>query len=356
MTTSREGRDVKASHRWSRSAGLVLVVLGLAAPAARATDITNPAQHPAPIDVTIDGQVYRDGADTLPGYDDYACTPIPNVQYDFADDEIQYYDGDGNLITTAHWTEWDRISSYQTWAAQQHAGTPSNTTTTGSGTSTPAPTSTTTTSAGTSAPAATSQAGAGTGTAAPAATSQAGAGATTKTTNSVAKTKGATTKTTSAATSPATKTTSATRKTTRSAAAHGTTTTTAGTPKEATSSHAKKGGTSTASIVKHGTANRHAATAAPTTAADTSAGATSAAPAAAAGAASTARGTAAPAATPGAGGAPKYKLVSDTGAGGVGDTRPVGVGILVAIFALAGVVFLFGSAKRRAFSRRTQHL
>ena len=43
--------------------------------------------------MTIDGQTYRDGADTLPGYDDDACTPIPNVQYDFADNQIQYYDG-----------------------------------------------------------------------------------------------------------------------------------------------------------------------------------------------------------------------------------------------------------------------
>ncbi len=37
------------------------------------------------ITVTIDGQTYHDGLDTLPGYDDEACTPIPNVQYDFAD-------------------------------------------------------------------------------------------------------------------------------------------------------------------------------------------------------------------------------------------------------------------------------
>jgi hypothetical protein len=349
MTTQREGRDVKAFHRRLRSAGLVLVVLGLAAPAARATDITNPAQHPAPIDVTIDGQVYRDGADTLPGYDDYACTPIPNVQYDFADDEIQYYDGDGNLITTAHWTEWDRISSYQTWAAQQHAGTPSNTTATGSGTATPAPTSTTTTSAGASAPVAAGPTTTGAGTSAPATTSPTTTGASTKTINSAAKTKSTATKTTSAATSPAAETQSATRKTTRSTATHGTTsTTTAGTPKTAASSHARKGGASTAAAAKHGTAAKsHAATAAPTTAA---------APPSAAAPATTAQGTAAPSATPSAAGAPKYKLVSDTGAGGVGDTRPVGVGILMAIFALAGVVFLFGSAKRRAFSRRVQHL
>ena len=52
---------------------------------AHAQGITNPAEHPAPITVTIDGQTYHDGLDTLPGYDDEACTPIPNVQYDFAE-------------------------------------------------------------------------------------------------------------------------------------------------------------------------------------------------------------------------------------------------------------------------------
>ncbi len=97
-------------RRVSSRLGLGAVALGAAlfamAPAAGATDITNPADHPYPITVTIDGQTYHDGQDTLPGYDDYACTAIPNVSYDFADNEIDYYDDDGNLITTAHWTEW----------------------------------------------------------------------------------------------------------------------------------------------------------------------------------------------------------------------------------------------------------
>lgn len=83
--------------------------------------ITNPAQHPYYVKVTIDGQTYQDGCDTLPGYDDYACTPIPDVQYDFADNEIFYYDDDGDLLAVAPWTEWSRISSYQTWLAQQQA-------------------------------------------------------------------------------------------------------------------------------------------------------------------------------------------------------------------------------------------
>jgi hypothetical protein len=44
--------------------------------------------------------------------------------------------------------------------------------------------------------------------------------------------------------------------------------------------------------------------------------------------------------------------VSDKGVGGgVGDTRPIGVGILVAVFAVAGLAFLFGSARRRTFGR-----
>lgn len=112
----RSGRIVR--RVLGAASGLVLLA-ALIVPAAHATDITNPAQHPAPITVTIDGQTYHDGLDTLPGYDDYACTPIPDVQYDFADNEILYYDDSGNLLATAHWTEWSRISSYKTWLAQQ---------------------------------------------------------------------------------------------------------------------------------------------------------------------------------------------------------------------------------------------
>jgi hypothetical protein len=85
------------------------------------TAITNPALHPYKVQVTIDGQVYNDGCDTLPGYDDIACTPIPDVQYDFADNLIFYYDDQGDLLDTAPWTEWQRISSYATWEAQQQA-------------------------------------------------------------------------------------------------------------------------------------------------------------------------------------------------------------------------------------------
>ena len=314
-----------AFHRATRSAGLVLssALLGAAlAPAAHATDITNPAANPAPITVTIDGQTYRDGADTLPGYDDYACTPIPNVQYDFSNDEIQYYDGQGTLITTAHWTEWDRISSYQTWVDQQHAGTPSNTnnSTPSSGDATPTPAAT--------GPAATS----------PTATSNATTSPTVKSKSSTTKTKSSTTKATN---SPARTTTSATTTTsaakTKSKRTPSSHRTTSKTPKKATTAHAKQHGAATGSPKKHAAAiTQAAATDATGTAAP--AGASAAAP-------SAAKGAAAPA--PSAAGAPKYKLVSDKGAAAIGDTRPVGVGILVAVFAAAGLAFLIGSARRR---------
>jgi hypothetical protein len=96
---------------------------------AQAQQVTNPAAYPAPTKVTIDGREYSDGLDTLPGYDDEACTPIPNVQYDFESNTIEYYDDGGKLLDSAHWTEWDRISSYDTWKAQQNASTPTPTAT-----------------------------------------------------------------------------------------------------------------------------------------------------------------------------------------------------------------------------------
>jgi hypothetical protein len=122
---------------------LIPVVLGLGtlalAPAAHATDITNPADNPAPITVTVGGQSYTDGQDTLPGYDDYACTAIPGVEYDFADNEVIYHTDNGTK--SVHWTEWDRIAGYQTWKAQQSSPKPSPsssapTSTSGSGGST----------------------------------------------------------------------------------------------------------------------------------------------------------------------------------------------------------------------------
>ncbi len=110
----------------SASIGIGIAAASAAlAPSALATDVTNPAQHPAPVTVTIDGQVYHDGLDTLPGYDDYACTAIPNVEYDFASNTVYYSDDEGNPLASAHWTEWSRISSYQTWVNQQAAASSS---------------------------------------------------------------------------------------------------------------------------------------------------------------------------------------------------------------------------------------
>lgn len=118
-TTDRQGSTVHQTNRRIRWTVALAAACGASlAPPALAADVTNPAQNPDPIEITIDGQKYTDGEDTLPGYDDQACTPIPGVQYDFAANEIQYYDG-GELIATAKWTEWQRISSYETWKQQQ---------------------------------------------------------------------------------------------------------------------------------------------------------------------------------------------------------------------------------------------
>jgi hypothetical protein len=330
---------MKVSHRPVRSsAGLVLAALALglaAAPAAQATDITNPAEHPAPITVEIDGQTYRDGADTLPGYDDYACTPIPNVQYDFGNDEIQYYDGQGNEVKAAHWTEWSRISSYQAWADQQQQGnTPAGASTPSTGDATPTAAGQTTTSAGTSTGAAT-PAAAGPAATGPATTT----GSATKTTTSAAKTKtktktttvAAKTKATTTASTPA-KTTPSTTKATRSTGTgHAASGTTSSAHAPAAASHATARGTSSAAS----TTQRHPATK------QAAAGASASDPTAAASTAAPASG-ASPSADQ-----PKYQLVSDKGANaGVGDTRPIGIGILIAVFAAAGLAFVFGVGRR----------
>jgi hypothetical protein len=322
------------------SARLVLAALALglaAAPAAQATDITNPAEHPAPITVEIDGQTYRDGADTLPGYDDYACTPIPNVQYDFGNDEIQYYDGQGNEVKAAHWTEWSRISSYQAWADQQQQGnTPAGASTPSTGDATPTAAGQTTTSAGTSTGAAT-PAAAGPAATGPATTT----GSATKTTTSAAKTKtktktktttvAAKTKATTTASTPAKITPSTTKATRSTGTGHAASGTTSSAHAPAAASHAKARGTSSAAS----TTQRHPATK------QAAAGASASDPTAAASTAAPASG-ASPSADQ-----PKYQLVSDKGANaGVGDTRPIGIGILIAVFAAAGLAFVFGVGRR----------
>jgi hypothetical protein len=334
------------------SAAVVGVALLGTAPSAHATDITNPAEHPDPITLTIDGQTYRDGADTLPGYDDYACTPIPNVQYDFADNQIQYYDEQGELVKTAHWTEWSRISSYETWVAQQQQGTsPSTAPTTSSANAAPTGTSTTTTGTATTSPAA----------AAPAATSPATTSPATKTTRSASKTKGSAIKTER----PAAKTQSSA--TTRGGPATRTktaATTTGSSSRESRtsrtpssgSSHGGTRGKSTAWPAKRSTATKRSTAADPTTGGASAAGSSSA-PAAASsasssGAAANPQADDAASSTPSPAGTPKFELVSDKGVGGgVADTRPIGIGILVAVFGVACLAFLFGSARRRSFGR-----
>ena len=103
------------------SSAVAALAMALApASAALATDVTNPADNPAPITVTVDGETYHDGLDTLPGYDDYACTVIPGVSYDFAHNQIDYPDGQ-----VAHWTEWSRIPGYAVWVKQQQNKAPS---------------------------------------------------------------------------------------------------------------------------------------------------------------------------------------------------------------------------------------
>lgn len=86
----------------------------LVAPAAVAS-VTNPADNPRKIVVIgSDGEEYTDGLDTLPGFDDYACTFIPGAYYDFANNRVHYADGQ-----SIPWTEWERIAGYKTWLDKQ---------------------------------------------------------------------------------------------------------------------------------------------------------------------------------------------------------------------------------------------
>lgn len=97
------------------AAGLVGagVLLG---PAAHA--ITNPADNPRPITVKgDDGKTYHDGEDTLPGYDDEACTYIPGAWFDFENNRVRYADGQ-----SIPWTEWDRATGYKEWLAKKAKG------------------------------------------------------------------------------------------------------------------------------------------------------------------------------------------------------------------------------------------
>lgn len=98
--------------------GLVLATLVLGGPAQA---VTNPADNPHPITVKgDDGKTYSDGEDTLPGYDDEACTYIPGAYFDFDNNRVRYADGQ-----SIPWTEWDRATGYKEWKAKKDAPAPS---------------------------------------------------------------------------------------------------------------------------------------------------------------------------------------------------------------------------------------
>ncbi|WP_147447542.1 hypothetical protein [Solirubrobacter pauli] len=354
--------------RWTAAAVVGVAVLS-AAPAAHAQGVTNPAEHPVPVTVTIDGQTFTDGRDTLPGYDDEACTPIPGVQYDFAQGEILYYDSDGNLLKTAKWSEWARISSYQTWVSQQKTPTPTPAATVApstTATSTPAPSSGGTSNAAATAPSTQS------------ATPQ------TQTTRSAATTKSPTTKTQTTKTQSTKTTSTAKSQSTKRSSSTGSsaTTTASSTTAPSTSTASTKGSSNATSGASTGAGAgaTPGATAASTPSSDASTStAVGAAPPdpgsvdpAATGTPETTAGTVpgdpnvvTPAGTAAATGsgvvagtasvvndaaAPTYKLVADgvTGA----PSRLAGVGILVALVALGFFCLAFGEVRQQLFGRR----
>ncbi len=96
-------------------AAVAFAIALVAIPAWSASAVTNPAANPHPITVTgDDGNVYHDGLDTLPGYDDEECTYIPGAYFDFAKNLVHYADG-----KSIPWTEWDRASGYKVWLTSQ---------------------------------------------------------------------------------------------------------------------------------------------------------------------------------------------------------------------------------------------
>lgn len=108
------------------AASAAVAALLVAAPAY--ADVTNPANNPHKITVTgDDGKTYVDGQDTLPGFDDEACTYIPGAWFDFDNNRVRYADGQ-----SIPWTEWDRATGYQDWLAKKNASSGS-TGTTGTG-------------------------------------------------------------------------------------------------------------------------------------------------------------------------------------------------------------------------------
>ncbi len=117
-----------SSRKFSNgAAGVALATALVVIPAWSASAVTTPAANPYPITVTgDDGNVYHDGLDTLPGYDDEECTYIPGAYFDFAKNLVHYADG-----KSIPWTEWDRASGYKVWLTGQK-GTSSKPTATAS--------------------------------------------------------------------------------------------------------------------------------------------------------------------------------------------------------------------------------
>lgn len=376
MLAPKKRKAVNLKSRWTAAAVVGVAVLS-AAPAAHAQGVTNPATNPYPITVTIDGQTYTDGKDTLPGYDDIACTAIPYVSYDFKNNAVYYYDSDGQLLKTAKWTEWSRITS----SGDDKTPTPTPTAApTTAPTQTPAPTSAGGGTQTTTQTQSTTQTAATTGP-----SSQ-----TTKTTTTKTQTKSPTTKTptttrtTSTKTQSTTKSPTTTKSTTSSSTSAGTSTTS--NPSSSTSSSAssttgsstpKSSATSTPSAggTDGGTDPAPVTPGAPENAGD------GGAPAPVDGTAP-ADTTGAPAADPNAvvvdqnggtqpvaannvpGNGPgavlaaadttKYALASET-VGSFENTRLAGIGILVALVALGFFCLAFGEVRQQLFGRRRPH-
>jgi len=112
-------RRITTVIRTSLVAGAMMM---LVVPAAQAA-ISNPAAHPNKITVVVDGAEYTDGQDTLPGFDDNSCGPIPNSWPDYDANRVYYDTDDG--VKFISWTEWDRLPGYSTWLKNHNASTDS---------------------------------------------------------------------------------------------------------------------------------------------------------------------------------------------------------------------------------------
>ncbi|MDA0185740.1 hypothetical protein OJ997_35880 [Solirubrobacter phytolaccae] len=357
---------VSRGRKHIATAVLSAAALGLSlAPTAHAQTVTNPADHPFPVTVTIDGQTYTDGRDTLPGFDDIACTAIPYVSYDFGQNLVIYKDSDGQILDTAKWTEWSRTTTYQNWLDDQKTPTPTATpTATTQATATPTAsagggtTTTQTTNTGTTNQTSTTTGSTGKTNTTKSTTktqttkNSSGKSQTTKsTTNKSSNTKSSTTKSSSTATP--TPTSTSTSSSSSSSSSSGSTTN--GSTGTDTSSSAPDGGADAAVDP--------AATTDPAVAADTTGAGTD--PAVQTGVADPAATTAVVApngqtVTPAGQNVPvsagtgesaeQYQLASQT-AGNVGDTRFAGILILVALTAVGFFCLAFGGVRQHLFGR-----